>query len=172
MINWLYGPTFNVVGIYAGFLGPETATIPFIVPSEAKAMLDMRLVVNSRPEEIINFIRKHLDARGFSDIDISVYSAFSHNQTSVSHPVVQATLKTLQNWRVDSIIWPIQAGGGPWTVVPNTFGVPCIRGSALGGGNSAVVDEYMVIEGDGKVAGLSDVEKYYVDLLYDVSAVL
>ena len=42
----------------------------------------------------------------------------------------------------------------------------------MGGGNSAVIDEYMVIEGDGKVAGLSDVEKYYVDLLYDVAAVL
>ena len=29
------------------------------------------------------------------------------------------------------------------------------------------VDEYMVIEGDGKVAGLAEVEKYLVDLVYN-----
>ena len=66
---------------------------------------------------------------------------------------------------VQSVIWPIQAGGGPWTVVPNTYGVPCIRGGVIGGGGRGNIDEYMVIEGDGKIAGLADAEKYMVDML-------
>lgn len=172
LINWLYGPTFNVAGLYAGFLGTETGTIPFIVPGEARAMLDMRLVVERSPEEIIDLIRKHLDTNGFADIEIVVYSAFSHNQTSSSHPIVQAALKTVRDWGHTPVVWPIQAGGGPWTVVPNAFNVPCLRGSGLGGGGGGAVNEYMIIEGDGKVAGLADVEKYYVDLLYNVAAVL
>ena len=166
LINYLYGPTFNIAGLRSGFLGAETGTIPYIVPSAATATLDIRLVVDLSPEEVIAALRQHLDKHGFSDIDIEVYAAFSHNQTPVSDPGVQATLQTLQAWNVEASVWPIQAGGGPWTAVPNAFGVPCIRGGTIGGGGRGSVDEYMVVEGDGKVAGLADVEKYLVDLVY------
>lgn len=166
LVNLLYGPTFNVAGLRSGFLGPETTTIPYIIPHRATATLDMRLVVDLSPEEVIGCLRRHLDKYGFSDIEIKVYAAFGHSQTSISDPGVQSVLKTLQDWGVDTEVWPIQAGGGPWTVVPNAFGVPCVRGGVIGGGSRGNV-EYMVIEGDGKVAGLADVEKYLVDLLYN-----
>jgi acetylornithine deacetylase/succinyl-diaminopimelate desuccinylase-like protein len=169
LINWLYGPTFNIAGMRSGFLGPETSTIPYIIPSTATATIDMRLVVDLSPEEIIAALRRHLDERGFSDIAISVYAAFSHNITPLSTPAVQAMIGTLQQWNVDHTVWPIQGGGGPWTVIPNRFGVPCVRGGAIGGGAGRPVDEYMVIEGDGKIAGLAEVEKYYVDLLYNLA---
>lgn len=165
LINFLYGPTFNVAGLRSGFLGPETGTIPFIVPSSATAMLDMRMVVDLTPEEIVERIRKHLDDHCYSDIDIEVYAAFSHSQTPVIDPLIQPVFETLEKWDTEAVTWPIQAGGGPWTVVPNAFDVPCIRGGAIGGGGGSV-DEYFVIEGDAKIAGLSDVEKYHVDLLY------
>jgi hypothetical protein len=35
----------------------------------------------------------------------------------------------------------------------------------VGGGEASATDEYFVIQGDGKVAGLADVEKFHVDLL-------
>lgn len=128
-------------------------------------MLDMRLVVDLSSDEIIARIRRHLDDHGFSDIDISIYASFDHSLTSPSDPALQPVFATLDDWGVDTVTWPIQAGGGPWTVVPNRFGVPCIRGAAVGGGGGSV-DEYLVIEGDGHVAGLADTEKYHVDLLY------
>jgi acetylornithine deacetylase/succinyl-diaminopimelate desuccinylase-like protein len=167
LLTFLYGPTFNVAGLWSGFLGPETATIPFIVPGSAAAMLDMRLVVEASPDEIIAMIRRHLDERGFSDIAIDVYAAFSHSQTSVAEPAVQATLQTLQEWQAPADIWPIQAGGGPWTAVPNAFGVPCLRGGVIGGGSGGATDEYLVIESGNKIAGLADAEKFHVDLLFN-----
>lgn len=170
LLNFLYGPTFNVAGLYSGFLGRKTNTIPFIVPGEASAMLDMRLVVDAEPQTVIDALRRHLDDHGFADIRIDTYAAFAHSQTSVQEPVIQAALRTLEQWGVESVVWPIEAGGGPWTSVPNTFGVPCLRGAAIGGGNRGDVDEYMVIEGDGKVAGLADLEKYYVDLVLNYAA--
>jgi len=166
LINLLYGPTFNIAGLRSGFLGPETSTGPFIVPAQATATLDMRMVVDMAPEAIIDCVRRHLDVHGFVDIDIQVFSAFSHAQTSVQEPMVQSVLETAQRWNLDAAIWPIEAGGGPWTVVPNAFDVPCVRGGVIGGGRRSAVDEYMVIEGDGNVAGLADMEKYYVDLVY------
>ena len=165
LIQFLYGPTLNIAGLRSGFLGPKTSTIPYIIPDRATATLDMRLVVDMPPEEIVGCLRRHLDKRGFSDIEIEVFAAFSHSQTPLSDPGVQSVLRTLEDWQVQRVIWPIQGGGGPWTVVPNTFGVPCTRGGVIGGGGRGNVDEYMVIEGDGKVAGLADVEKYLVDML-------
>jgi len=77
-------------------------------------------------------------------------------------------MQTLQQWNIEPTVWPIQGGGGPWTVIPNKFKVPCVRGGAIGGGSGRPVDEYMVIEGDGKLAGLAETEKYYVDLVYNL----
>jgi hypothetical protein len=79
---------------------------------------------------------------------------------------VQAVIDTLRDWNVDARVWPIQAGGGPWTVVPNEFNVPCIRGAAIGGGGGGATNEYLVIDGDGSIAGLADTEKFHVDALY------
>lgn len=167
LVNLLYGPTFNIAGLYSGFLGAGSATIPFIVPHKASAMLDMRMVVDASPEELIGALRDHLDRSGFPDIQIQVYAAYAHSQTPASHPYVGAVLQTLEQWGIRPDVWPIQPGGGPWTAVPNAFGVPCIRGGVIGGGGGGAVNEFMVIEGDGKVAGLADVEKYHVDLLYN-----
>ena len=79
-------------------------------------------------------------------------------------PAVLAVLETLRAWQVNVKVWPIQAAGGPWTAVPRAFGVPMVRGGAIGGGGG-VGDEYLVSEGDGRVAGLADEEKFHVDLL-------
>lgn len=167
LINYLYGPTFNVAGLRSGFLGPGTGTIPFIIPSQATATIDIRMVVEMTPEEIIDSIRRHLDSHGFSDIEMSVLSAFSHSQTFSGDSGVKAVLQTLEDWKTDCEVWPIQGGGGPWTAVPNAFGVPCVRGGAIGGGAGRAVDEYLVIEGDGKIQGLAESEKYMVDMLYN-----
>jgi len=167
LIDYLYGPTFNIAGLRSGFLGPNTSTVPFIVPGSATAMLDMRTVVELPPEEIVGLVRRHLDARGFTDIEIDVYASYSHSTTSVSDPAIQSVLQTLQRWDVPTDVWPIQAGGGPWTAVPSAMGVPCVRGGAIGGGNAAATDEYFVIESGNGIAGLADTEKFHVDLLFD-----
>jgi acetylornithine deacetylase/succinyl-diaminopimelate desuccinylase-like protein len=172
LINSLYGPTFNIAGLRSGFLGAETGTIPFIIPGSATATLDIRMVVDLPPEEIIDSIRRHLDRNGFSDIRIDVLAAFDHSETPVTDPGVTSVLKTLGGWKVDYEVWPIQSGGGPWTAVPKAFGVPCVRGGVIGGGAARAADEYIVIEGDGKVAGLSEAEKFMVDMLFDYAAAL
>jgi acetylornithine deacetylase/succinyl-diaminopimelate desuccinylase-like protein len=165
LVNFLYGPSLNVAGLRGGFLGAGTGTVPFIVPHAATAMLDLRMVVELSPDEIVARIRGHLDARGFGDIELTVLSAFGHAQTPPDHPAVRAVQDTLAAWRADTEVWPIQAAGGPWTAVPSACGVPMVRGGAIGGGGGGAVDEYLVIEGDGRVAGLADAEKFHVDLL-------
>jgi acetylornithine deacetylase/succinyl-diaminopimelate desuccinylase-like protein len=169
LVNFLYGPTFNIAGLYSGFLGWESGTVPFITPGKASAMLDMRMVVDLPADEIVRCVQAHLLAHGFGDIKVQVFAAFDYAQTSLVEPAVQATLETIQKWGLEPVVWPIEAGGGPWTAVPNSLNVPCVRGGAIGGGGRSPIDEYMIIEGDAKMAGLADQEKYLVDLIYAVT---
>lgn len=171
LVDLLYGPTFNVAGLRSGFLGPNSGTIPFIVPGTATATIDIRTVVDLPASQIVNAIRRHLDAHGFEDVRLDTYAAFDHQQTDLEHPIVDAATSTLRAWDLDPVVWPIQPGGGPWTTVPNAFGVPCLRASVPGGGRGGD-DEYLVIEGDANVAGLATAEKFHVDLIHSVAEAL
>ena len=99
---------------------------------------------------------------------------YDFNQAPCSFRSLDALKDTLHSWDVEPVVWPLNGGGGPWTAVANAFGVPCIRGGAIGGGGNGPgnIDEYLVIEGNGKVAGLAESEKYHVDALFNFAASL
>ncbi len=86
-------------------------------------------------------------------------------------PSSRRPTETLRAWSFEPVVWPIQPGGGPWTAVPNAFGVPCLRGAAPGGGTGGD-DEYLVIDGDDRTAGLADTEKFHADLIHAVADAL
>ena len=60
-------PTCNLQGIWSGYTGPGGKTI---TPAEAHARLDLRLVPDQDPDEIVEAVRRHLEAQGFGDIEI------------------------------------------------------------------------------------------------------
>lgn len=171
LVDFLYGPTFNVAGLRSGFLGPNTGTIPFIVPATATATIDIRTVIEMPADQIVAAIRRHLDGHGFEDVQIDVLAAFDFNQTDPDHPIVAAASSTLEAWNYQPTAWPIQAGGGPWTAVPNALGIPCLRGSVPGGGSGGN-DEYLAIDDSPNLAGLATMEKVHVDLLSSVAHAL
>ena len=55
-------PSFNVRGIRAAWVGNESRTI---VPPEAVAEIDVRLVRESDPERLLGLIRGHIESQGF-----------------------------------------------------------------------------------------------------------
>jgi acetylornithine deacetylase/succinyl-diaminopimelate desuccinylase-like protein len=167
----LYGPTFNVAGLRAGFLGPNSGTIPFVVPGSATATIDVRTVVDLPAAEIVAAVRRHLDRHGFPDVAIETFAAYDHHQTDPEHPLVAAAEATLRAHGYEPVVWPIQPGGGPWTAVPNALGVPCLRGAVPGGGPGGD-DEYLVIDGDERTAGLATTQKVHVDLMFAAAAAL
>jgi acetylornithine deacetylase/succinyl-diaminopimelate desuccinylase-like protein len=58
-------PTLNVNGIHSGYGGPGTKTV---LPVEAIAKLDLRLVPDQHPDEIVEQLRSHLVRHGFDDV--------------------------------------------------------------------------------------------------------
>jgi len=62
-----FNPTLNIQGLWAGFTGPGVKTI---TPAEAHARLDIRIVPDQDPVEIVEAIRVHLAGAGFADIEV------------------------------------------------------------------------------------------------------
>jgi acetylornithine deacetylase/succinyl-diaminopimelate desuccinylase-like protein len=65
-----YEPTANIQGIIAGYTGPGTKTI---VPREARARLDFRLIPNIQPAAAIRKLKAHLAKHGFGHIEVRAY---------------------------------------------------------------------------------------------------
>jgi acetylornithine deacetylase/succinyl-diaminopimelate desuccinylase-like protein len=83
-------PTCNIQGLWSGETGPLARNV---VPAEATARLDIRLVPDQDPATIAAELRAHLDASGFADVEIERIEASEHPYWSdLTHPFVDAVV--------------------------------------------------------------------------------
>lgn len=59
-------PSLNIKGMQSGWVGPETRTI---VPSQATVEMDIRLVIESDPERLLQLVQSHVRDQGYHIID-------------------------------------------------------------------------------------------------------
>jgi acetylornithine deacetylase/succinyl-diaminopimelate desuccinylase-like protein len=165
IVEMLYQPTLNINGIWAGYTGEGGKTI---LPHKATAKVDSRLPPNIDPDEALAKIRAHLDEQGFADVKIRPMSGYPAAQTSVDAPIVQATLSVLNKYGSVESVAPRLAGSAPFYEFTERLGLPLVFGGPGHGSGAHAPDEYMVIKPapGSKVAGLPDIEKGYVDILF------
>jgi acetylornithine deacetylase/succinyl-diaminopimelate desuccinylase-like protein len=163
-----FDTTLNIDGIWGGYTGPGTATI---LPEKAAVKIDARLVPNQDVRKQVGKVKAHLERHGFSDISVTMLGGGDEwSQTSVQAPVVQATLAMYKQHGIEPLVWPRSAGSSPQWEYTRKLGLPA-GGGALGHGSRAHADdEYIVTEGDGKVAGIVESEQSMVELLYAYAA--
>ncbi len=164
LMNYLYTTTLNVDGIWGGYIEEGTKTI---LPHMATAKMDSRLAPNQDPNEALALIRKHLDDNGFDDLKIRQLSGYPAAQTSVSAPLVEAAIRVYNKYGHTPDISPRIGGSAPYYVFTD-LGLPLIAGGMGHGSGAHAPNEYMVIEPNAgsEVAGLAEIQKFYVDLLY------
>lgn len=168
IVEMLYQPTLNIDGIWGGYTGEGGKTI---LPHKATAKVDSRLPPNLDPDQALEKIRMHLDAQGFADVKIRPMSGYPAAQTSVEAPIVQATLSVLNKYGEVKSVAPRLAGSAPFYQFTERLGLPLVFGGPGHGSGAHAPDEYMVIRPAprSKVAGLDDIEKGYVDILFALS---
>ena len=160
----VFDTTLNIDGIWGGYTGPGTATI---LPEKATVKIDARLVPNQEIKKQAELVRVHLDKHGFSDIEMRLMDDVDEwSQTSVKEPVVQATLAMYKHHGIEPMIWPRSPASSPESLYTRKLGLPSTGGGLGHGGRAHADDEYIVIEGHGKVAGIVESEQSMVDLLY------
>ncbi len=168
ILHYLYDPTLNIDGIWGGYTGEGVKTI---LPHKATAKVDSRLPPGCDPDRSLALIREHLRRRGFGDIEIRRLSGYPPSKTPVDDPLVQKGIAVYRKYGRSPIIWPHLAGSAPFYVFTERLGLPLLMFGMGHGSGAHSVNEYMVIEpkaGSG-IAGLADLEKAYVDLIYAIA---
>src|SRR5882762_1727779 len=83
----IFGPTCTICGIQTGHTEAGAKTV---LPSTAMARLDFRLVPDLTPEIVQGLLRKHLDVRGFKDVEIIELASAPVAKSSADSTVARA----------------------------------------------------------------------------------
>ncbi|MGH7628908.1 MAG: M20/M25/M40 family metallo-hydrolase [Gemmatimonadales bacterium] len=164
LARYLFATTLNIDGLWSGYTGPGTKTI---LPHVATAKVDSRLVPNQHPDSALALIRRHLDAKGFSDIAIRKLAGYPPAQTSVSAPLIEAAIGVYNKFGQPLGVSPRLAGSAPYYVFTD-LGLPMVPAGIGHGSGAHAPNEYLVVEPKpgSPLAGLPQMERFYVDLLY------
>ncbi len=165
LVRQFYHPTLNINGIYSGYAGEGAKTI---LPHRAVAKVDSRLPIGLSPDSAMARIRQHLQQQGFGDIIIRQMSGYPAAQTSVQAPLIQSALSVYRKFGITPTVSPRLAGSAPFYQFTERLGIPLLF-SGMGYGTGAhAPNEFMLIRpaAGTRAAGLADIEKSYVDLLF------
>jgi acetylornithine deacetylase/succinyl-diaminopimelate desuccinylase-like protein len=143
----VFGPTCTICGIQTGHTeaGPKT-----VLPSTAMARLDFRLVPDLTPEIVIKLLRKHLDVRGFQDIEIIELGSSPLAKASASSSVASAAIESAAEvYGAPPIVYPLDPSSGPVGAICGVNDPPtpvASFGTSYEGSNPHGPDENLRIE--------------------------
>jgi len=125
-IEEVFTPTCTICGLTAGYQGPGSKTV---LPARASAKVDFRLVPNQNPEKILDNLRAHLDAHGFSDIQIENLGGDFPARTDPDHPFIQLVVETARDvYDRPMDVVPMTGGSGPNHPFVHVLGLPVATG--------------------------------------------
>ncbi|MDP2859245.1 MAG: M20/M25/M40 family metallo-hydrolase [Bacillota bacterium] len=126
----LYQPTCTICGLWSGYTGQGTKTV---MPKEAHAKIDHRLVPNQTALDIFEKVKRHLAKHGFADIQIQLLSHEDPGQSSLDAPIVPVILETARTtYGVEPVVNPRSAGSGPMYLFNRLLGIATISGVGVG----------------------------------------
>jgi len=160
-------PTVNIEGLVGGYTGPGGMTI---LPHRAAAKLDLRLVPDMKPRDVIAKVRAHLERRGFGDLEVvELGAAYAPSTTPVDSELIVAQRAVYESTGIDPILWPRRGGSWPGSLF-NAAPLSLPTGHfGLGHGSGAhAPDEYYLIDSPNpKLAGMDGAVRSFVDYLFE-----
>ncbi|QQG48820.1 MAG: M20/M25/M40 family metallo-hydrolase [archaeon] len=117
-------PTGNIAGIWAGYTGPGSKTV---LPKEIHAKMDFRLVPNQDPADLWKKMRKYIDDKGFSDVEMQLESMEPAARTSYKDPFAQAAIRAASKvYGKEPVVELSSPGTGPLYIFTRTYGMPSV----------------------------------------------
>ena len=127
-------PTGNIAGIWAGYTGTGSKTV---LPKEAHAKMDFRLVPDQDPDDLLKKLKKYMDDNGFGDVEILLDSMEPAARTSYKDPFAQAAIGAAEKvYRRKPVVELGSPGTGPLYLFTRRYKMPSvdIGVSAMDGG--------------------------------------
>lgn len=120
----VFQPTCTICGLTSGYQGPGSKTV---LPCRASAKIDFRLVPDQTPERVLELLRVHLDAEGFSDVEITFLGGEAPARTDPDDPFVRLVVDAAQDvYDAPMQIVPMVGGSGPNYVFQKYLNVPIV----------------------------------------------
>lgn len=118
----VFEPTLTVCGLDSGWQGSGVKTV---LPSEAKAKIDFRLVPDQDPETVHRALRDHLDRNGFHDIAVDYLGGQRPARSDPDHPLVRLAAEAAEQvYGKPARITPMVGLSGPMWWFTGRLGLP------------------------------------------------
>ncbi|MGI8427262.1 MAG: M20/M25/M40 family metallo-hydrolase [Actinomycetota bacterium] len=127
----LYSPTINIAGFHTGYGVPGATKT--VLPAEALAKLDLRLVPDQDAEDIAGKVRKHLESEGFGEIEVEVLSGENPSRSPRDSVLGKAAEKAAEGWFTQPrVVYPFMWATGPMHSIAQTLGIPICSPPGVG----------------------------------------
>ncbi|MGH7425765.1 MAG: M20/M25/M40 family metallo-hydrolase, partial [Candidatus Methylomirabilales bacterium] len=118
----LHGPTANIAGLCAGYALSGAKTV---LPAEASAKMDFRLVPHQDARDIASKIRRHLDEHGFDEVRARVLAQQNPSRSPRGSDLGVAVERAAADWFPKPVsIWPLMLATGPMHPIAQELGIP------------------------------------------------
>ncbi|MBI3731924.1 MAG: M20/M25/M40 family metallo-hydrolase [Chloroflexi bacterium] len=125
-----FQPTCTICGIWGGYQGSGLKTV---LPKEAFAKVDFRLVPDQDPAKVARLLRTHLDAHGFRDVKIELLGGEHPSRTPMDSPFAKVCVEAASDvWGVAPAVVPMVAGSGPMYPLGEKLGIPTVMPAGIG----------------------------------------
>jgi acetylornithine deacetylase/succinyl-diaminopimelate desuccinylase-like protein len=125
----LFTPTCNVAGVTTGYQGPGSKTV---LPAEATAKLDFRLVPNQDPAHVLDRLRRHLDSHGFDKVEIVWSDGEKPARSDPDSEVAKSVIECVRDLLGEPVLWPFMQATGPMHPVVADLGIPTVLPVGVG----------------------------------------
>jgi acetylornithine deacetylase/succinyl-diaminopimelate desuccinylase-like protein len=106
-----FEPTMTICGLTSGYQGPGSKTV---LPAKASAKVDFRLVPHQMPADVLKGLRQHLDAGGFTDVQITELGSEPPGRTDPDDPFIQLVVNAAKGvYEHPMVMVPMTGGSGP-----------------------------------------------------------
>ena len=129
--TYYFQPALSIEGISTGYQGQGVKTI---LPAQAKAKMEMRLVSGLTPEYVLDCIKAHLKKEGFDRIKGTFTLGEESYRSDMSAPAIVNVIELAKGFYEEGVaVLPTAAGTGPMHMIYEALGVPMV---AFGIGNA------------------------------------
>lgn len=118
----VFEPTCTICGLTSGYQGPGSKTV---LPAQASAKIDFRIVTGQTIEKCLALLRQHLDAEGFPDVQVTFLGGGPAAKTDPDDPFVKLVVDSAEEiYESKMEMIPMVGGSGPNHPFVHDLGLP------------------------------------------------
>jgi acetylornithine deacetylase/succinyl-diaminopimelate desuccinylase-like protein len=144
MRRFLFEPNITIDGIAGGYSAEGMKTL---LPHEATAKVDVRLVPRMDPDKVVASIRRHLDTNGFPEVEVTALASYPWSKSGINDPINAALVGAYREFGCEPEVWPLIPGSAPIYLFTRDLGMQFALGGLGHGGRQHSPNEYATVAG-------------------------